>query len=46
MNRTITPRILPDTTDKTLEERAFARLMAGVAAFQTCLLYTSPSPRD
>ena len=39
MNRTITPRILPDTTDKTLEERAFARLMAGVAAFQTSRPY-------
>ena len=33
------PRILPDTTDKTLEERAFARLMAGVAAFQTSRPY-------
>ncbi len=33
------PRILPDTTDKTLEERAFARLMAGVAAFQTARPY-------
>lgn len=33
------PRILPDTTDKTLEERAFARLMAGVAAFQTTRPY-------
>lgn len=39
MNRTIAPRILPDTTDKTLEERAFARLMAGVAAFQTSRPY-------
>ena len=25
------PRILPDTTDKTLEERAFARLMGDFA---------------
>ena len=33
------PRILPDTTDKTLEQRAFARLMAGVAAFQTSRSY-------
>lgn len=33
------PRILPDTTDETLEERAFARLMAGVAAFQTSRPY-------
>ena len=33
------PRILPETTDKTLEERAFARLMAGVAAFQTSRPY-------
>lgn len=33
------PRILPDTTDKTLEQRAFARLMAGVAAFQTSRPY-------
>ena len=33
------PRILPDTTDKTLEERAFARLMAGVAAFRTSRPY-------
>ena len=33
------PRILPDDTDKTLEERAFARLMAGVAAFQTSRPY-------
>lgn len=33
------PRILPDTTDKTLEERAFARLMAGIAAFQTSRPY-------
>ena len=33
------PRILPDTTDKTLEERAFARLMAVVAAFQTTRPY-------
>lgn len=39
MNRTSAPRILPDTTDKTLEERAFARLMAGVAAFQTSRPY-------
>lgn len=36
---TAVPRILPDTTDKTLEERAFARLMAGVAAFQTSRPY-------
>lgn len=33
------PIILPDTTDKTLEQRAFARLMAGVAAFQTSRPY-------
>ena len=33
------PRILPDGMDKTLEERAFARLMAGVAAFQTTRPY-------
>ncbi len=33
------PRILPDDMDKTLEERAFARLMAGVAAFQTSRPY-------
>lgn len=33
------PRILPDTTDETLSERAFARLMAGVAAFQTTRPY-------
>lgn len=33
------PRILPDTTDETLSERAFARLMAGVAAFQTSRPY-------
>ena len=33
------PRILPDTTDETLAERAFARLMAGVAAFQTSRPY-------
>ena len=33
------PRILPDTTDETLEQRAFARLMAGVAAFQTSRPY-------
>ena len=33
------PRILPDTTDEILEERAFARLMAGVAAFQTSRPY-------
>ena len=33
------PRILPDTTDKKLEQRAFARLMAGVAAFQTSRPY-------
>lgn len=29
------PRILPDTTDKTLEERAFARLMASYSLFHT-----------
>ena len=29
------PRILPDTTDKTLEERAFARLMASYALFHS-----------
>ena len=33
------PRILPDTTDKTLEERAFARLMASYALFQTSRPY-------
>lgn len=33
------PRILPDTTDETLSERAFARLMTGVAAFQTSRPY-------
>ena len=33
------PRILPDTTDETLAERAFARLMAGIAAFQTTRPY-------
>ena len=33
------PRILPGTTDETLAERAFARLMAGVAAFQTSRSY-------
>jgi len=38
------PRILPDTTDKTLEERAFARLMAGVAAFQTSRPYEIVRP--
>lgn len=32
-------KILPDTTDDALEERAFARLMAGVAAFQTSRPY-------
>ena len=33
------PRILPDTTDKTLEERAFARLMRNYALFQTTRPY-------
>ena len=33
------PIILPDTTDETLEQRAFARLMAGFAAFQTSRPY-------
>ena len=36
---TAAPRILPDTTDKTLEERAFARLMASYALFQTSRPY-------
>lgn len=33
------PRILPDTTDKTLEERAFARLMASYALLHTSRPY-------
>ena len=33
------PRILPDTTDETLEQRAFARLMANYALFQTTRPY-------
>lgn len=33
------PRILPDTTDDALEQRAFARLMAKYALFQTTRPY-------